>query len=373
MAESELNVILLAGRLEVRGTSNYTLRLAERLPEFGVKPTIVCSDVRQIDWNRLDKLTIHEYRHLEVPVVGRVVREWIVPALDESPPDLVHVQSRSMLATGVWLAKRLKVPLVLTIHDFPTPKRRVPWNNRLGRRIISVSDSVKAAVVQQFGVAEEMVTVIHSGVEATLEVKVLPVLDPGHVPVVGMAGPLESVKGVPYFLSAAKKVLQAWENVEFLIAGAGPEEYNLRRLARELEVDRHITFVPRLREFTPALAAMDIFCLPSLQQGLGSVMLEAMALGKPVIATGVGGVYSVIRDNETGLLIPPSESQPLADRILELLNDPVRARSIGEAGRALVRKEFRVETMVAFTASIYREVVESDKVTEESGKAVVAK
>lgn len=359
MPEPDLNVVLLAGKFEVRGTSNYTIRLAERLPEFQIRPTIICSDVRRLDTARLEKLDVREYRNLDIPVVGRLVREWVLPPLQKDPPDLIHVQSRPLLPLGIWLAKRLDRPFVITVHDFPPPQWRVSWSALHGRQIIAVSGSVKAAVVQQFNVPEDLVTVIHSGVEATVQLEVPPVLDPGHVPVVGMAGPLESVKGVPFFIAAAQKVLQVRDDVEFLIAGAGPEEHNLRRLARELAVDHKVTFVPRLREFTPSLAAMDIYCLPSLQQGLGSVMLEAMALGKPVIATGVGGVYSVIRDGETGLLVPPSESQPLADRILELLSDPVRARSIGEAGRALVRREFRVETMVELTAGIYRECIAS--------------
>ncbi|HUF37494.1 MAG TPA: glycosyltransferase family 4 protein, partial [Anaerolineales bacterium] len=171
------------------------------------------------------------------------------------------------------------------------------------------------------------------------------------------AGPLEAIKGLPFLLGAAAKVLRNRQDVEFLIAGSGPEEEGLRRLARELEISGHVTFVPNLLDFTESLAAMDIFCLPSLRQGLGTIMLEAMALGKPVIATGVGGVYSVVREGETGLVVPPQDSSRLAERILELLNDPVRARAIGESGRRLVQSEFNVETMVRRTAELYREIL----------------
>jgi glycosyltransferase involved in cell wall biosynthesis len=143
----------------------------------------------------------------------------------------------------------------------------------------------------------------------------------------------------------------------FLLAGAGPEEANLRRVARELEIATSVTFIPNLFDFSTALSAIDIFCLPSLRQGLGTIMLEAMALARPVIATNVGGVYSVIRDNETGLVVPPSDSSRLADCILELLRDPVRARALGEAGRRLVIEKFGVEQMVEKTTALYREVL----------------
>jgi glycosyltransferase involved in cell wall biosynthesis len=103
---------------------------------------------------------------------------------------------------------------------------------------------------------------------------------------------------------------------------------------------------------------MDIFCLPSLQQGIGTIMLQAMALGRPVIATRVGGVHRVIRDNENGLLVPPASSEALSDRILELLNDPHRARLIGCSARDEVIREFNVERMVQQTADLYREILE---------------
>jgi glycosyltransferase involved in cell wall biosynthesis len=109
---------------------------------------------------------------------------------------------------------------------------------------------------------------------------------------------------------------------------------------------------------------MDVFVLPSLQQGLGTIMLDAMAMGRPVIATRVGGVYSAVRDNETGLLVPPSNSQALADRITELLDDHERAQTIGRAARDLVEREFGVEGMIDQTASLYHEILEGSPVLQ---------
>ncbi len=174
---------------------------------------------------------------------------------------------------------------------------------------------------------------IHAGVEIPSDADLTPVLSPGRVPVVGTAGPLEALKGLPFFLGAAQRVLAENPQVQFLIAGAGPEEQNLRRLARELKIVEAVTFVPKLYDFSTALEAIDIFCLPSLRQGLGTIMLEAMGRGIPVIASGVGGVFSVVSDNETGLVVPPSNSARLAERILELLSDPLRARTLGSNGR----------------------------------------
>src|SRR5690606_21945349 len=145
--------------------------------------------------------------------------------------------------------------------------------------------------------------------------------------------PLEATKGLPFFLGAAARVVREYPDCEFLISGAGPEEHNLRRLARSLDLASHVTFVSNLYDFNMSIDAMDIFCLPSLQQGLGVTMLEAMARGRPVIATGVGGVHSIVTDGKTGIVVPPSDSVKLSEKILELLRDPEKARRIGEAGR----------------------------------------
>jgi glycosyltransferase involved in cell wall biosynthesis len=359
MSVDPLNVLLVAGRFEVRGATNYTLRLAEHLGDHGIRTTIVCSDAGGIESSRRSRLTIREYPHVDLPVIGRLLREWTVLPLQELPPDLIHIQSRQQLGLGSWMARRLQRPFVVTVHDFPPAGRRQRFDRHFGRKVIAVSDSVRDAVLEAWRLSPDDVTVIYSGVETDSAETSLPVLEPGHVPVVGTAGPLEAVKGIPYFLSAAQKVNLVREDVQFLVAGAGPEEANLRRLARRLKIDRQVTFAPNLRDFSPSVAAVDIFCLPSLQQGLGSIMLEAMAMGKPVIASAVGGIHSVIRDGETGLLVPPSRSGPIAEHILSLLHDPVRARAIGEAGRVFVKQEFRMETMVERTAELYHQVLES--------------
>ncbi len=357
MADAQVNVLLFAGRFEVRGSSAYTLRLAEHLGAHNIAARVICPDARLVEAGRRAELPITEYRQLGIPVLGRVVMELMRRDLSRDVPDLIHIQSRSVLSQGDWLARQMRRPYVLTVHDYLGPRERLRFDRVRGRRIIAVSQSVKSELLSRAKLSDEMVQVIHSGVALAVETEALPVLDPGHVPVVGAAGPLEAVKGFPFFLGAAQKVLSRRGNVEFLVAGAGPEEGNLRRLVRDLAITEHVTFVPNLLDFSTSLAVMDVYCLPSLRQGLGTIMLEAMAMAKPVIATGVGGVYSVVHDGQTGLVVPPSDSQQLAEKILELLDDPVRARAIGEAGRCMVRQEFGIEKMVDKTARLYREVL----------------
>lgn len=350
-------VLLFAGRFFLRGSTAYTLRLAEHLADYGFRISVVCPSAQTVDLEHRKQLQIHEYPYLQAPLWGPIVLEMLARSLKNDPPDLIHIQSRNAIPQGLWLARRLRVPVVQTVHDYLQPRERLRTDAQLTKRIIAVSESVKADLLGRSGVDNSLISVIHSGVSCDLSQQEPEVLTPGRIPVVGTAGPLEAVKGFPFFLGAAARVLSLGRQVEFVIAGAGPEEENLRRLARELGIAEHVTFVPNLLDFSEALEAMDIFCLPSLQQGIGTIMLEAMALGRPVIATKVGGVYRVIRDNETGLLVPPSDSSRLADRIMELLDHPEQARQIGAAARLEVTQEFRVDQMVSQTAAVYRDVL----------------
>jgi glycosyltransferase involved in cell wall biosynthesis len=366
MAEPWLKVLLIAGPFEVRGSSANTLRLAEGLAAHQIEAAVITPNADRIAPCRRERLAVSIYPRLNFPLWGRVVRESIVRDLAPHPPDLIHVQSGSMYRLGAWLARRLARPYILGIHGNLPPHVRVPISRQWGRRLIAVSQSVKSELLSRTSLPPEMVSVIHAGVDVPSSPLPPAVLAAGRLPVVGTAGPLEAVKGHVFFLGAAQRVAAALPETEFLIAGAGPEEENLRRVARELGINHNVTFAYNLYDFSTSLAAMDVFCLPSLRQGLGTIMLEAMALGRPVIASGVGGIYSVIRNNETGLVVPPSDSGALAERILELLHDPVRARAIGEAGRQLVREEFGVERMVAQTAELYREILASERIASQT-------
>jgi len=349
----QLKVLLLSADFEVRGSSSYTLCLAEHLLEFGVSPTVVCPNADMVPIDRRKKLNIVTVPSFDIPVWGRLVLRGLKSELEADPPQLIHVQSRSVLSAGTFLARRLCVPFLLTVHDYLQPRERLRFDREWGRRIIAVSESVKTELLSRTHLPDDLLTVIHSGVDDVQRCPMLPVLDPGHKPVIGMASPLESAKGVPYFLGAARRVIEAGRDVEFLIAGAGPEEPQLRRLAERLSVQKHVTFAPNVFDFSTSISAMDIFCLPALRQGLGTVMFQAMIHGKPVIATGVGGVHSVVNDGENALVVPPSDSGALAARMLELLDDPERARKIGERGKRTVEEQFGPGQMLEQTVDAY--------------------
>lgn len=371
--ERQLEVMLLSNRFEVRGSSAQTLVLAENLRDYGIRPTIITPHAGSVAPSRRKHLSVNEYRYLMMPLVSRLVLRFITQDFADSPPDLIHIQTHKMLPYGMYLARQFHCPYVVTFHDFLPPGEVLHFDRPLGQNLIAVSSSVKSALLTQPAITGNMVKVIHSGVEHIPDERAGEVLAPHRSPVIGTAGPLELVKGTKYFLDAAAIVLKQFPHVEFLVAGSGPEERNLRQRVRALGISKQVTFVSKLYGFQEPLHAMDIFCLPSLQQGLGTIMLEAMAWGRPVVASNVGGISSALDDGKTGLLVPPANHRLLADKLLELLRHPELAREIGSAGRNHVRKNFRVDQTVRLVTDVYRSVLAEFKASNKNKPVATAK
>ncbi|MAT16395.1 MAG: glycosyl transferase family 1 [Planctomyces sp.] len=355
----KMRVLLLAQRFELRGRSRYTMRLCNAFTQRGIDFEVITPDAQMLNPEDILKWHISEYRHLDLPIWGRIVQKLIERDLLDDPPDLIHVQSGSLADFGLNLAEALDRPAVLTIQKHVVGNER--WLRGVDRfdRIITVSQDVKRSFQEHAKYPSQRLARIHNGVPIPELNPETDLLNPTRVPVIGIAGPLEKIKGIPYFLGAAQRLIEEKYDVEFIIAGAGPEEGNLRRMAKELNLTHHVTFASNLRDLSTPLKAIDIYCLPSLQQGLGTLMLEAMAMGRLVIATNVGGVESIVRDGETGWIVPAADSTALAAKIIDALDHPDQSKKIGLAGRSFVRENFSVEPMVEKTVSLYHQVLES--------------
>ncbi|MFM7869743.1 MAG: glycosyltransferase family 4 protein [Planctomycetaceae bacterium] len=355
MAEQPLRVLLLDGELTFRGSSLLTLRIARGLEKRELETALVCTTCDGLDPALLQGVRLHEIPGLDVPVWGRLVARTVYRDIKDQRPDVIHLFDSRLLNTASRLAEKLKRPLLLSVGGHDEAESLVLRNPvpQL-KSIISVSESVQSRLPAGPVMDQLEKQVILPGVEVSDAPGIDQPLDDDRPPVIGMAGPLEVIKGASFFLRACHRVVAAGHDIRIVIAGSGPEEHSLRQLAASLDLSRRLTFVDGGVSMQGYLAAIDIFCLPSLQQGIGVLMLEAMALGRPVIASGVGGVLSVIQDRENGLIVPPSDSRLLADRIIELLLNRDTARTIAAAGQQLVRSRFREDHMLDQLISLYR-------------------
>ena len=372
MAETVQRILLLDGELSFRGSSLLTLRLARGLERRELDTALICTRVTELDNSLLQGVRLHEIPGYNIPIWGQIVLRTLCRDIKEQRPDIIHVQDPHLLSQGIRLARKLRRPLIVSISDQaeasallirqPTPELKV---------VISVSESVQQQIPETPFMASIEKRVILPGVEVPDAARIDLPLDDDRPPVIGMAGPLEIVKGAAFFLRACHRVVEAGHEIRIVIAGSGPEERSLRKLAASLQLSRRLTFVDGGVAMAGYLEAIDIYCLPSLQQGLGVLMLEAMALGRPVIASGVGGVMSVIEDNVHGLIVPPSDSRSLSDRIIELLQDRDKARRIAAAGQQMVRDRFNENRMLDEVIQVYREVHGAHPQTQESAPITI--
>jgi glycosyltransferase involved in cell wall biosynthesis len=229
---------------------------------------------------------------------------------------------------------------------------------------IAVSHAIGRALVGS-GIAPARVHVVHNGVDAeALRVAAREplsvALPAGDGPLVGCIARLEKVKGVADFVDAAAAIAQQVPTARFVVAGSGSEEASLVA-RRDSALAQQFAFLGHVDPIQPLAAALDVLVLPSLSEALGLVLLEAGALGVPVVATAVGGIPEVVEDGVTGILVPPGQPDALADAVTRLLRDPERARAMGEAGRARVEREFTLERTIAGHLAVYESLLGSGR------------
>ncbi len=171
------------------------------------------------------------------------------------------------------------------------------------------------------------------------------------------AGRLSPEKGLEYLIKAARMVLNKMENVRFIIAGDGPLKNELEQMADEYGITYNVTFTGYQKDVKNLIAMSDVVVLSSLWEGLPNILLEAMALKKPVIATAVGGVREIVKNGETGFLVQPACASELAQKIINVLLDKTGSLTIGDNGYVFVKKNFDIKKMVSSYEHLYEKLL----------------
>jgi len=181
---------------------------------------------------------------------------------------------------------------------------------------------------------------------------------PEGVKLIGSAGRLEHIKGYRYFIEGIPTVRKYFPDYIFLLIGDGSLRDELQHRIDSLGLQQNCRILGWRKDVDEIISILDIFVLTSLNEGMGQVLIEAMMLEKPVVATNVGGIPSVVIDGETGILVPSKSPGALAEAIISLLNNPERMKNMGIAGKERA-KLFSVEVMVEKTEKLYEELLES--------------
>ena len=176
--------------------------------------------------------------------------------------------------------------------------------------------------------------------------------------VVGMVAKLWEGKGHKYLLEAAATIIKKNPNVKFMIVGDGYLQDYLVDYVKNLGISDYVIFTGFREDIPQITSIFDIACLPSLFEGMGRVLLEAQVLGKPVVATRVGGIVEIVKDNETGILVDPADYQSLAEAIIRLLSDEALLKKLGEAAKQYISEKFSAARMVDNIDKVYSELGE---------------
>jgi glycosyltransferase involved in cell wall biosynthesis len=223
--------------------------------------------------------------------------------------------------------------------------------------VTGVDGSVGTFLSETVGIRSRQVQVIRNGVDvprfanAAADRESLG-LGSGR-PVIGVVARLHPVKGHSVLLHAFVGVKSRFPNAELLIVGDGEERASLTELAKELRIAPSVVFLGSRRDIPELLATMDVVVLPSLEEGLPLSLLEAMAAAKPIVATDVGAVSTVIRNNETGLLVPPNDAGAITEAIVRMLSDTELQRVLATAAQGLAVGQYSIDRTAEAYDRIY--------------------
>lgn len=276
--------------------------------------------------------------------------------------NILHLHSAHAVSVGIWAKlffKKLKL-IAMRRVDFHISKNYLSYlkySSHLIDKIICISERIEQVLTED-GIPAEKLVVIHSGIDLKKFNKTMPVnlYKKYNIPqnniIVGTIAALVGHKDYPTFLYAAKQVIESNPNITFIALGSGKDERKIKNLAEELNLRERFIFAGFQENAGSFLKGFDIFVLSSKLEGLGTSILDAMALGIPVIATEAGGIPEIIKNGKNGLLVPPQNPRDLAEAIVVLANDKNRREQLGNAGKETV-KRFDICETIQRTIKLY--------------------
>jgi len=325
-----------------------------------------------------------ELRRLEINVTviperssssGRIVSK-LVGHLRKNRADIIHTHKYKDNILGAIAGKLVGVPYIIRmVHGLSEPFHGTEYvkmafyerldgimNRCMVKKLVAVSLNIKAVLDKKYG--SDKIVHIHNGID--LE-KVVVKKDKWekrrelHVDqncyLIGTVGRLTPVKGHEIFLEAASLLLKEGRNVKCLLVGDGPLKERLKELAIQLGIEKNVILTGHQDDVYDFINVMDVFVLPSLHEGIPMVLLEALALERPVVASRIGGIPEVIEHGRSGLLVTPGAIKELAQTLISLLGDKHLAESLGKAGRKRVEGYFDAGLMAQSVAQVYRTLV----------------
>ncbi|MDI6890026.1 MAG: glycosyltransferase [Thermodesulfovibrionales bacterium] len=366
-----VNILYLFVTLPIGGAEEHLLTVLKNIDQTTYHPIVCCIREKGEIGEEIEKMGF------EVIAMMRKSKMWdikivtdILRIIRDRKIHLVHTHLYHANMYGRIASLIARKPVIATEHNiypyYKMKRRVINWLlAKKTDRIIAVSEMVKKEVMARDWIKPSKVEVIYSGIDMTRFSSSLTRAEarqrlgiPMDCFLIGNVSRLIEQKGQIFLINAMSIVNDAIPGVKLVVVGAGPLEPYLKNEVSTRGLNQYVKFIGSRRDIPDVLKAMDVFVLPSLWEGLGIVLLEAMALSLPVIATPVGGVVEIVHHGINGLIVPPRNEIALAESIIELYKDDKKRKIFGERGLEMVREKFTSSNMVRHLESVYQSVTD---------------
>jgi len=363
-----VKVLQVTTDMNIGGISNYIFELSRALKGKKID-TVVASSGGDLE-NSLDKAGIPHER-LDIKTKFEFSPKVFLSAfaikkiVQKEGIDIIHAHSRVSQVAGLIASRMTGTPMITTCHGY-FKKRLRSVIDTWGDKVIAISAAVYRHLKEDLGVTDNRIELVYSGIDVYKFSKEFSDADIAKIKmylglsgkaVIGTIGRLSPVKGQKFFMQAMVEILKRRPDAGGLVVGSGPEGPSIKSLAMALGIDDRISFVDSVLDTREALAAMDVFVFPSVKEGLGIALLEALAAARPCIASRTGGIEDIIKDGENGVLVEVGDAGAIAAAALKLLSDENLRLDLGRSGRRLVQSSFTLERMADDIARVYKSVM----------------
>jgi len=307
--------------------------------------------------------------------IGAKIVKGIVSILEGNRIDILHTHGGVAGFYGRWAARKCRTPVIVhTLHGIHYLHYRnfllkhffvllERYFSRFANAVIFVSEADRKKGKKFKLASEEKMYTIKNGIDVAafraenmMNIRADKIRELGlesFQPIVGTVARLHRQKGIPFLLRATKRISKVFPRIKILIIGGGPLDKKLERLTNRLGVKEWVWFMGERKDAAELLFLLDVFVLPSLWEGLPYVLMEASALGKPIVATDVDGVREVIENRKTGILAPARNPEKLAEAVIGLLRNKDFASQIGESAKESIPPKFSLARMAEETQNLY--------------------
>jgi glycosyltransferase involved in cell wall biosynthesis len=368
MKTRRIKIVEIIADSELGGGPEHVLGLLRNLDKDLFECFLICppghlvNEARKIGRIDLKTLTISSKFDIKAIFKLRKIIEEIRSKDDPFGPIIVHAHGpRAGLI--VRFLKIAGVRYVYTEHIHSSgyhlknrcnewlQKRLLKYLNGKTDLIVAVSESVRDFLINSGLAPKDRVLVIPNAVNFD-KFKHYKHEPSSKTPVIGAVGNLYKTKGQEYLIKALPAILKRFPLLSLEIIGEGPERKNLEALIQKLDLNRHITLLGRRSDVLKHMSQWSLVVLPSLVEPFGIVILEAFALGVPIVASRVGGIPEIIEDGKQGLLVQPGDEDAISEAVIEILENERRADKMAEQGAKRAR-DFDWENIVKNYEKLY--------------------